>query len=637
MEVGCHMESKKRAIKALNTWIKIQKQATFINHNKRDTSVKELLEIYKELKEKMTILICGEFNAGKSTFINALLGEKILVSDITPATAIITKLTYGKEKKVVAHFHNNKTKEYDFVSLKQLTVEDDEQSGKIRSAINFVEIQLPYELLKYCTLIDSPGLTSLYQQHTEATNHFLEQSDAAIWLFNSMNVGTASEIVWLKKLSELKIPTFGLVNGIDRLDEDEDLEAFYEYNLRRLHPLITHLDGISARDILEGKLTENNQLKEWGNLSTLEDLFSKFEEAKMNDFFQQLKEPLTKLNNSLQEQKKASLIFKKRVGLLKALKAVTQQGIEIEKAIAAEQEKKNRSIVEWQLYLQENELNPTNILSFLNKFDNQEMLIKKWEQLVVPALNQYFKRFEEINLEGRILDLKQTVTEEHFDNIETVYFKFIQTYKYIKADRDYKTHLEALQFNMEFLKEDHQKVEKALEKYKKLLQQTIIKDIEISNEKIKQLKEKWEKVLTSIKIVYGNWNFKDLLEMEITVKEIKYFQKEVLFPLIVAGNKWPSYMEVENLINNLNGLYKEVTEEELLMKMSTIASVENEENPNFSIKTITTSNNIEDYLRFTLAIPKENALIKKLQSLAPHLVKDPTVIAAGVAILMSIF
>ncbi|MGM3243157.1 dynamin family protein, partial [Bacillus cereus group sp. Bc237] len=43
-------------------------------------------------------MITGEFNAGKSTFINALLGEKVLTSDVTPETAMVTKLVYGEQR-----------------------------------------------------------------------------------------------------------------------------------------------------------------------------------------------------------------------------------------------------------------------------------------------------------------------------------------------------------------------------------------------------------------------------------------------------------------------------------------------------------------------------------------------------------
>lgn len=634
------MESKRRAIKALNQWIKIQKQVNLINFKKREDIEKEILKISKDLKEKTTILICGEFNAGKSTFINAILGEKILTSAITPATAIITKITYGSEEKVIVHLHNGKMKEYDFSSLEHLTAEGDQQNEDVRLNMKFVELQLPFELLKYCTLIDSPGLTSLYQQHTNATSDFFEQADAAIWLFNSMNVGTASEMVWLKTLNELKIPTFGLVNSIDRLDEDEDLEAFYEYNLRRLNPFITHLDGISSKDILEGKITDNSELKEWGNSKVLDELFLKFEEQKMDKYFQSLKSPLQFLNDSLHKQKKISTVLRNRDVLLIGIRRAAIDTIEIKKSLITVQEEKKKTLLEWQVYLKSNILNPMNILPFLNRFKESERLVKEWEELVQPYLKQYLKRFQDINLDGKILSLKQIVLEENYNKINGVYFKILQTYKYYKAVKEYNVHLETLHLNMNFLKEDHKEVEKSLEQYKDILQQTMTREFEVFDEKIEKNINEWTEFLSPLKIPYGNWSFKDLLSMELHVEEVKIFQKEVLPYLLTVNDKYkslPSFLDLEILVSQINGLYKEKIEKELLKSMFAVDSLENHKNYNFNIKTLETHKTTKDYFKFDLTKPKEQLSTEELWKLAPTLVKDPSVVVVAVAILIGVF
>ena len=68
------------------------------------TMKRQLMELREDIDDEMTILIAGEFNAGKSTFINALLGQKVLSTNVTPETAMVTKLTYGEKRKVIAHF-----------------------------------------------------------------------------------------------------------------------------------------------------------------------------------------------------------------------------------------------------------------------------------------------------------------------------------------------------------------------------------------------------------------------------------------------------------------------------------------------------------------------------------------------------
>ena len=68
-------------------------------------------QILLELKEKLKnddfkVLVIGEFKNGKSTFINSLMGEKVLPAYSTPCTAVINEVVYGKDKKAVLYFKN---------------------------------------------------------------------------------------------------------------------------------------------------------------------------------------------------------------------------------------------------------------------------------------------------------------------------------------------------------------------------------------------------------------------------------------------------------------------------------------------------------------------------------------------------
>ncbi|WKA57805.1 dynamin family protein [Planococcus shenhongbingii] len=93
--------------------------------NREETKAKEksrhlhksAKNLKEDLEDNLMIMISGEFNAGKSIFINALLGEKVLTTDITPATAIITKLTYGAEKKIIAQYIDDSKKSMAYQEL----------------------------------------------------------------------------------------------------------------------------------------------------------------------------------------------------------------------------------------------------------------------------------------------------------------------------------------------------------------------------------------------------------------------------------------------------------------------------------------------------------------------------------------
>lgn len=66
------------------------------------------------------LLVLGDMKRGKSTFLNALIGENLLPSDVNPCTAILTILRYGAEKKVTVHFNNGASSEnLDFKTFKQ--------------------------------------------------------------------------------------------------------------------------------------------------------------------------------------------------------------------------------------------------------------------------------------------------------------------------------------------------------------------------------------------------------------------------------------------------------------------------------------------------------------------------------------
>ncbi|MCM3729123.1 dynamin family protein [Neobacillus cucumis] len=288
----------------------IQNWLTLCNNDKEFQPIKEeLLDLQEDANDELIVMVSGEFKAGKSTFINALLGKEILTSDVTPATAVVTKLTYGKKNRVLAHYLDHSVIEYDVKSLEQLTVEREGKFQQIREQISYIELHLPIQLLKTFTIIDTPGLNSSHKHHTEATDRFLRRADLAIWLFNYRNVGTSTEVTWLKKLKEYGIKPIAIVNGIDKHDEEEEeLEELLDESFRKLQPFITRLIGVSSKEALDGKLQNNPELLEWSNWKEVDEIFqgwSQKTEQKIVRIFERLKEPLLKFDEILIERKVA--------------------------------------------------------------------------------------------------------------------------------------------------------------------------------------------------------------------------------------------------------------------------------------------------------------------------------------------
>ncbi|WP_422122397.1 dynamin family protein [Planococcus sp. X10-3] len=631
------MDKREVALQGVANWIEFLNQSYLINEKDKINTLKKLGGLMSDLKEKKTILISGEFNAGKSTFINALLGEEVLVSDVTPATAMITKLTYGQEKKLLLHFKNQTVQEYGYFSLQQVTAEGDEYGEKIRKELDFIEIQLPFDLLKFYTLIDSPGLTSLFQKHSDVTDSFLEEADVAIWLFNSLNVGTASEIPWLQKLSDGSIPVYGIVNGIDRLDEDEDLDAFYEYNLRRLSPLVTQLSGISSKDILEGKLKGDQQLLEWGNLKVIDTLFTGFDNHYLSAFYNQIEKPLHDFQSLLVKEQENKKFLKKREKLVMVFEEIDSLTMKASEDLKAEYQDKQKLINDWQIFLKNNMFEPMNIEPFMSQFKNTATLRAEWDAMVMPQLRSYLERFEELQLERKLINLKKLAAEEHYSHIDEVYFKFMQAYKYVKADKEYRSKADALNRKFDFLNMDQKEVEKSIHRFTKVIEQEVKNELVPINERIKQVTLNWHKQLLPIKQAVGEWEIDGLLNMEEYVGEIKSFQRKVLpyIHLALEKQKGPHAVgNVEEILHELSNLYKEENRTHLLDRIVQMETLK-EPIEQFTIRVLKNEKTFS--LQKVQLLSASLDLKEEFVKLSPQLIKDPGVVAAGVALLMTIF
>lgn len=80
------------------------------------------------------LLVLGDMKRGKSTFLNALIGENLLPSDVNPCTALLTILRYGSEKNVTVYFNDGKSpKQLDFKSFKQNYTIDPAEAKRLES------------------------------------------------------------------------------------------------------------------------------------------------------------------------------------------------------------------------------------------------------------------------------------------------------------------------------------------------------------------------------------------------------------------------------------------------------------------------------------------------------------------------
>lgn len=231
-------------------------------------------------RDSFSIAVVGDFNRGKSTFINALLGEQILPSDILPTTAIINRITYRLIPGVKICFQDGREQEIAVCELTnyvtKLTEESEAVAARVKEAI--VYYPLPYCQDNNVEIIDTPGLSDDTDM-TSVTLSILRQCEIAIMMISAHSPFSINEQNFLtqKLLAKGIRRVLFVVNGIDRFNRPEDAERVVKFIKNRIQesiqewaeqqsssepPYLSHFVkpkvwGISAFQALEGKQTKN--------------------------------------------------------------------------------------------------------------------------------------------------------------------------------------------------------------------------------------------------------------------------------------------------------------------------------------------------------------------------------------------
>lgn len=177
------------------------------------------------------LAVLGQFKRGKSTLLNALLGEAILPTSVIPLTAIPTFIRVGEELAVKVFYENGKPAD-EFAPQSGEKAEEilskfvtEAGNPKNTLGVSHVEIFHPAGILrKGVVLIDTPGIGSTFRHNTEATLNFLPQCDAALFLVSADPPVTEVETEFLGQVRSKVSRLFFVLNKVDYLEQHE-LEA----------------------------------------------------------------------------------------------------------------------------------------------------------------------------------------------------------------------------------------------------------------------------------------------------------------------------------------------------------------------------------------------------------------------------
>ncbi|MFO7567184.1 MAG: dynamin family protein [Enhygromyxa sp.] len=197
----------------------------------------------ERLARPLTIAIMGEFSAGKSTFVNALLGEAVAPMGVLPTTNTINVFRRGTGRGARVHYRDG--------SISTVTAEqldpylrnlDDKEADRIRH----LEIDRVGERMGDAAVVDTPGLNALDEYHEQVARAFIEQADAVVWIFSATQGGTATEAGILSELREGGRKVLGILNKVDTLDSDAEQQELADYLREQLGEVLVEVMPLSA-------------------------------------------------------------------------------------------------------------------------------------------------------------------------------------------------------------------------------------------------------------------------------------------------------------------------------------------------------------------------------------------------------
>ena len=155
--------------------------------------------IAKTADDHFEVAIVGEFKRGKSTLINALLGQDVLPADVLPATATLNRVTYSDEPYVQVEYKDGRSEQVDIDELEnyvtKLTLEAEEVAETVKEATVYYDTDF---CKNNVDIIDTPGLND-DEQMTNVTLSILPKIDAAVFVISANSPFSQFEKDFLEK------------------------------------------------------------------------------------------------------------------------------------------------------------------------------------------------------------------------------------------------------------------------------------------------------------------------------------------------------------------------------------------------------------------------------------------------------
>ncbi|MCA9889191.1 MAG: dynamin family protein [Anaerolineae bacterium] len=194
---------------------------------------KRLRDVAQDLTEMFfMVAVIGEFNAGKSTFINAILGDRLLPTGITPTTEYIELIRYNEQPQRVPVVREDGLREWAH----------------------------PNTGAEGVAIVDTPGTGSVFARHEKIAKDFLHRSDLVIFVISAKRAFAETERMYLELAKNYGKKIILVINQIDLLDEGQQQEVrrFIDNQVKQLLNLDPLIFMVSAKNALEVAESEPN-------------------------------------------------------------------------------------------------------------------------------------------------------------------------------------------------------------------------------------------------------------------------------------------------------------------------------------------------------------------------------------------
>jgi len=200
-------------------------------------SLNRQIEVCEELIEKNPIIdvaILGQFKAGKSSFINSLIGKPILPVGVIPVTTVITRIQFGQREQAVVTYFDGTSSEISLEELGSYISEAENPSNA--KDVDVVDIELPsfadYPGLR---LVDTPGMGSVFKYHREVSENWLPEVGAAILAVSSDRPLSEHDLDLIEDLAHHTPRIILLLTKADLLNPDQQDEViqFFQKTLKQ--------------------------------------------------------------------------------------------------------------------------------------------------------------------------------------------------------------------------------------------------------------------------------------------------------------------------------------------------------------------------------------------------------------------